>query len=160
MAGIMDYHCPNCGGALAFDAASQKLKCPYCDSMFSPEEFQQKDDALTQEVQEGASGSQVDEAAAFAAAGAAPNVEIAPDNQTVLQTGTQQAGDYTLTFDGGTQWGDAPDEDLRVYGCPNCGAQVIADATTAATHCPYCGNVVVMEGQLSGDFMPDCLNPF
>ena len=123
MAGIMDYHCPNCGGALAFDAASQKLKCPYCDSLFSPEEFQQKDDALTQDGQ-ASSGSQTDEAAAYAAAGAVPNVEIAPDNQTILQTGTQQAGDYTLTFDGGTQWGDLLMSELwrtGHRGCHNCG---------------------------------------
>lgn len=160
MAGIMDYHCPNCGGALAFDAASQKLKCPYCDSLFSPEEFQQKDDTLTEDSQADSTVSQTDEAAAYAAAGSGPNVELAPDNQTILQTGTQQAGGHTLTFDGSAQWGDAEDEDLRVYRCPNCGAQVIADATTAATHCPYCGNVVVMEGQLSGDFKPDYLIPF
>lgn len=161
MAGIMDYHCPNCGGALAFDAASQKLKCPYCDSLFSPEEFQAKDDALADaHDQDDAAFSSQPEAVQAALEGAVPNVETAPDNQTILQTGTNQAGDYTLTFEGSTQWGDGADEDLRVYGCPNCGAQVIADATTAATHCPYCGNVVVMEGQLSGDFKPDCLIPF
>ena len=159
MAGIMDYHCPNCGGALAFDAGTQKLKCPYCDSLFSPEDFQAKDENLGENAQAGES-LDAESAAAYAAAGSGPNVEMAPDNQTILQTGDQQVGDHTLTFEGSTQWGDAQDEDLRVYGCPNCGAQVIADATTAATHCPYCGNVVVMEGQLSGDFKPDYLIPF
>ena len=34
MATIEQYKCPSCGGALEFDSASQKLKCPYCDSVF------------------------------------------------------------------------------------------------------------------------------
>ena len=28
MSNQMEYKCPACGGALAFDSASQKLKCP------------------------------------------------------------------------------------------------------------------------------------
>lgn len=34
MAHMMEYECPHCGGMVAFDTASQKLKCPYCDSEF------------------------------------------------------------------------------------------------------------------------------
>ncbi|MGI6239122.1 MAG: hypothetical protein ACOYI5_05785 [Christensenellales bacterium] len=33
MAG-MEFKCPSCGGAIAFDSAAQQLKCPYCDSEF------------------------------------------------------------------------------------------------------------------------------
>ncbi len=39
MQGPAEYKCPACGGALAFDAASQKLKCPYCDSRFEISQF-------------------------------------------------------------------------------------------------------------------------
>ena len=31
---IQEYKCPCCGGAIAFDSAAQKLKCPYCDTEF------------------------------------------------------------------------------------------------------------------------------
>lgn len=34
MSGIQGYKCPCCGGAIAFDSRSQKLKCPYCDTEF------------------------------------------------------------------------------------------------------------------------------
>lgn len=40
MSGTMEYKCPACGGALAFDSASQKLKCPYCGSEFGIDQFE------------------------------------------------------------------------------------------------------------------------
>ncbi|MBO6046478.1 MAG: hypothetical protein J6P61_01875 [Erysipelotrichaceae bacterium] len=39
MTKIIEYKCPACGGALAFDSHSQKLKCPYCDSEYDVETF-------------------------------------------------------------------------------------------------------------------------
>ena len=35
MAGIKKYPCPNCGAWLEFDSTLQKMKCPYCDSVFA-----------------------------------------------------------------------------------------------------------------------------
>lgn len=51
---ITNYQCPNCGGPLAFDSESQKLKCDYCDSLFTPAEVdayyqQANEQALTEE---------------------------------------------------------------------------------------------------------------
>lgn len=40
MADVMEYKCPACGGAMEFDSASQKLKCPYCDTEIGIEEYQ------------------------------------------------------------------------------------------------------------------------
>ncbi|MBQ9032111.1 MAG: hypothetical protein IJ106_16160 [Parasporobacterium sp.] len=34
------YKCPNCGGEIEFLPESGKIRCPYCDSEFSPEEIQ------------------------------------------------------------------------------------------------------------------------
>ena len=31
--------CPNCGGLLKFDIASQKMKCDSCSSLFEPYAF-------------------------------------------------------------------------------------------------------------------------
>ena len=36
------FSCPSCGGRMTFDPETQKLKCPYCDSIFTVEEMQQK----------------------------------------------------------------------------------------------------------------------
>ena len=44
--------------------------------------------------------------------------------------------------------------------CPNCGAEIVTDATTAATYCFYCHNPVVLSGRLSGEYMPDFVLPF
>lgn len=42
----LTYSCPCCGGAIAFDALSQKMKCPYCDTEFSVETLREMDDIL------------------------------------------------------------------------------------------------------------------
>ncbi|NCB32643.1 MAG: hypothetical protein EOM64_01960 [Erysipelotrichia bacterium] len=38
---VTNYKCPNCGGPLKFDAASQKLTCEYCKSSFTNDEVEQ-----------------------------------------------------------------------------------------------------------------------
>ncbi len=39
MSELLEYECPACGGILEFDTDSQKLKCPYCDSMYDVDEY-------------------------------------------------------------------------------------------------------------------------
>ena len=34
------YQCPNCNGRLAFDGATGRLKCEFCDSSFTTEEVE------------------------------------------------------------------------------------------------------------------------
>ncbi len=38
---LSNYKCPNCGGPLRFDPKEQKLKCEYCDSLFTQEDVEQ-----------------------------------------------------------------------------------------------------------------------
>lgn len=54
----------------------------------------------------------------------------------------------------------AQEEEALLYTCPSCGAQIAADATTAATFCYYCHNPVVLSGRLSGEQMPSQIVPF
>ena len=45
MSEVMEYKCPCCGGAIAFDSHIQKMKCPYCDTEFEMDtlkEFEQE----------------------------------------------------------------------------------------------------------------------
>ena len=35
----MIFKCPNCNGALKFDATTNKMICEYCMSYFSPEQI-------------------------------------------------------------------------------------------------------------------------
>ena len=52
------------------------------------------------------------------------------------------------------------DFEIDEYTCPNCGATVVTDANTVATHCVYCGNTTIMKNRLQGEFKPDKLIPF
>ncbi len=47
-----------------------------------------------------------------------------------------------------------------MYTCQSCGAEVIADKTTAATFCIYCHNPVVISNRLTGAFKPKKVIPF
>lgn len=51
-------------------------------------------------------------------------------------------------------------QQAQVYSCPSCGAQIITDATTAATTCVFCHNPVVLSQQVSGELAPDHIIPF
>ena len=51
MSEIFDYKCPNCNASLEFDSASQKMKCPYCESMFEVETLKQMDESLNKTSQ-------------------------------------------------------------------------------------------------------------
>ncbi len=44
MSDIYNYKCPCCGGAIAFDSRSQKLKCPYCDTEFEMDTLKEFED--------------------------------------------------------------------------------------------------------------------
>lgn len=51
-------------------------------------------------------------------------------------------------------------EDLRVYKCTYCGAEIVTDKTTAATTCVFCNNPVVIKEQLAAEFKPQYVIPF
>ena len=54
----------------------------------------------------------------------------------------------------------ADGEGMKAYSCPSCGAELICEATTAATSCPYCGNNTIVPGQFGGTMKPDYVIPF
>ena len=44
MTELQEFKCPNCGGKMEFNAAEQKLKCPYCDTVCEIADFEEKPD--------------------------------------------------------------------------------------------------------------------
>ena len=130
MADLFQYKCKNCGGALEFNTAEQKLKCPFCDSVFEISDYAVNDEKLdTQEADVPQDNSQAQ----------------APDE---FDWNTQQQ-----------EW-NAGEEGISVFVCKSCGGEIVGDENTAATACPYCGNPVVMSGRLSGVLKPDFIIPF
>lgn len=52
MATGIEYKCPNCGGALVFDSASQKVVCPNCQSEFEVEDVKSYSEELARQKAE------------------------------------------------------------------------------------------------------------
>ena len=46
MAGMLEYKCPCCDGAIQFDSTTQKMKCPYCDTEFEVDALKGYDEDL------------------------------------------------------------------------------------------------------------------
>ena len=46
---LQEYKCPNCGGAITFDSASQQMLCPFCDTSFEMETLKAYDAELKNE---------------------------------------------------------------------------------------------------------------
>lgn len=51
-------------------------------------------------------------------------------------------------------------EDLPIYNCVSCGAEVIAAPEQFALTCPYCRNNIVLSNKISGKLRPDGVVPF
>lgn len=58
------------------------------------------------------------------------------------------------------QGGEASPDELPVYNCRSCGAEIVTDAVTASIKCPYCGNNIVLTEKVSGGLRPDGVIPF
>jgi predicted RNA-binding Zn-ribbon protein involved in translation (DUF1610 family) len=130
---VITHKCPNCGGALTFDPSDQKFHCPFCLSIFTEDEvtaFEQK-----QKEAQMANGDSIE------------NQPINEDTEPALKEAvTEKAEEKAAEMD--------------LFLCPSCGAEIVTDATTAATYCYFCHNPVVLSGRLSGEFLPNKVLPF
>ena len=131
---VVSFKCPYCDGELIFDPATGQYKCEYCISKFTQAELEKvaKEQGIETQKASGQSetGSFTDSAKKEASGQAAYGKEPEQDGQAV------------------------------VYNCPSCGAEIVTDATTAATFCYYCHNPVILGGRLEGNYLPDKIIPF
>ena len=51
-------------------------------------------------------------------------------------------------------------DELDVYVCASCGAEIVCDHNTSATFCCYCHSPVALKGRLSGNYRPEYIIPF
>lgn len=49
---------------------------------------------------------------------------------------------------------------VQSYRCQQCGAELVTEDTTAATHCYFCHSPVVLTGQLTEEYYPQGIIPF
>ena len=86
-----------------------------------------------------------------------PSTTTAEENLTFTAEEESSATQQTETTENETT---ADTGTMEIFNCPSCGAQIVTDATTAATYCYYCHNPVVLAGRLSGEFLPENVLPF
>lgn len=141
---VTNYKCPACTGPLRFDEKSGKLVCDYCGSVYEPAEIEKLYAKKDQEAANAQARAEQKENAG---------------GQEARSAGSDAAGNAWNFSAGGGSWG-AEAQNLRVYSCPSCGAELICDATTAATSCPYCGNPTIIPGQFTGGLRPEFVIPF
>ena len=83
----------------------------------------------------------------------------AKEDQTIPQFSEEGGPDASYSGDTATDESVSLD-DLVVYKCPNCGAEVITSKKTVATTCVYCNRAITLTGNVSGEFRPDYVLPF
>ncbi len=50
--------------------------------------------------------------------------------------------------------------ELDMYACKNCGAEIVADKTTTATFCVYCGSTAILKERIDDGVFPNYIIPF
>ena len=142
---VTNYQCPACTGPLHFVGESGRLECDYCGSSFDIAEIEAFYAEKEAKAAEAAQKQEETEAAQKTAE--ADEQKSAADGSDWDSSGLSE------------DWG-ADAADMKAYCCPSCGAELLCDATTAATSCPYCGNPSVIPGQFTGILKPDFVLPF
>ena len=115
---ITNYQCPACTGPLHFVGESGRLECDYCGSSFDIAEIE-----------------------AFYAEKEAKAAEAAQkQEETEAAQKSAEAEEQKATADGSDWDASGLSEDwgadavgMKAYCCPSCGAELLCDATTAAT---------------------------
>ncbi len=129
--GITTYQCPACTGPLHFVGESGKLECDYCGKAYDVAEIEK----LYSEKE-------------------AASVEAQAKADAARERENAAAQEMGMSWDAQEVAG------MKNYNCPSCGAELICDATTAATSCPYCGNPTIVPGQFTGGLKPELVIPF
>lgn len=76
------------------------------------------------------------------------------EDETLTETPVEKLKDDTLNPEY-TNSSDILTEDMVVYECSHCGAEVITSKTTMATTCAYCGRAISLTNKSVGEFRPD-----
>ncbi len=128
---ILIYKCPQCGAPLTFDSKTQRMNCQFCRGSFDESAVK------SQEVSGREEPTQAD-------------YETPASWQQKAEQSTQPSIQQDLS----------QEEDFRGYRCPDCGAEVLTDANTAATFCSFCHNPTIIPQRLDGVYRPSYVIPF
>ena len=139
---IKEQKCPNCGGTVRFVPEKGKLVCEFCDTEF---------EIMSESAQSGSTNTN----STSNTAGTAVNGSAGGSASTGLTT--ISGFDFKQFYDG------VPKDDsqnLPIYYCKSCGAEVIAAFEEASLTCPYCSNKIVLSDKVAGNMRPNGIIPF
>ena len=140
------YKCPHCGTAMIFNSQTQMLGCPSCGANLNVVDYDNYIKELDKEFNTGTSYNHNGTSnSAINNANADSNYSSDNDNTRGAKT---DADEFTDT------------ENMKVFHCQSCGAQLVTDKFTSATFCSYCGNPTLVEERLEGKFSPRFVIPF
>ena len=141
---INTYQCPTCTGPLHFGAGSGKLECEYCGSSYEVAEVEAFYASKTAPAPKLTCPACKAELNCEDMSGEATcpdcGAEFTMEDLRAYAAQAAEKGEDNMNWDtaaGGT-WQEGETDDLRIYGCKQCGGEIVADETTGATHCPYC----------------------
>lgn len=147
------YKCPSCGAAMEFDSTFQMLSCHQCGNKIDVHVYEEKYGKQQEQKNQG----QTYEDNAHQAYGQSRS-ESQGQAQGYAQSHTQnQTQDQTGNASENQR---GHQEQVKIYHCQSCGAELVADQYTSATICSFCGNPSLVEDRLEGDFTPSVVIPF
>ncbi len=129
--------CPNCGGELTFDIATQMLKCPFCDGVFSPAQMAQ--------------GKTAEEAHY--------NAQTAPPVEAGIAGDAAAQSPFAGAF--AQQVQPQPESfDVIAYTCPQCGGSIYSTEESVNGFCSYCGSSLMLQSRMAKMPQPKKILPF
>lgn len=149
----MQYKCSNCGGELAFDPASGKLRCPFCGQTYEIEQRQAHDHDHDHDHDHEPDRDPGQKQAADSL----PTVPPVPDEE---HPGTLADDEKTVLVEAVKDDRLKEDDGLSAWTCPHCGAHILGEESSAALVCPFCRTPLVVEEQISGRYAPKGIIPF
>lgn len=133
MAGVNEYKCPACGAPISFSPGTHQLYCEFCGTKIDLDELIGKNQS---------------------------EEKSAESNETKKKS--QKKADESDRWAAFNDYKSQREKlgEQNLYVCESCGAEIMADLTTAATKCPYCDNNVILTDKVSGGLKPDAIIPF
>ena len=136
---VTHYKCPNCGADMAFDTASEKLKCGSCGRQDSIEAMAGQPDLP---------------------GNAKVSYDMDEDDKKALQNAFDNDYNDPSSEDEQSNHHTFMEGEVTEYNCKNCGAVLLTDTQTTATKCSFCGAGIVISDRLSGSLAPESVIPF
>jgi len=142
MENVFSHKCPTCGAKIPFDPKTQKWVCDYCGGSFTVEDIKSFEEELEKKPKGEKDTNKEEGKGEFEGGIDTHDYEFEGAKNESKDSGSKGA------------------ENLDIYTCNNCGAQIVADPNTSATFCVYCGGYTLVKDRLKGEFKPDYIVPF